>query len=286
MMSILHPPLPPPPIPDPLPPPEEGPLPRPASPSSQVVWAPSSSSAFGAWHHCRRERRGGPAARAFIVVWRQKNDEEAEQFVVSSSSPAVLDQAHNQLPPNLLPMQGRTLKTDLLIVGPKIYSDAAYRTKKVPGLLQGEVATGVGVYISMPFNQKEINVQVQASASPTSTPLQAEALALSFAAHLASQLNIAQPTFLLDCLALALAVASGCAFARLRMVFFNLLVSHRKRNPLPCCAFCRVCQAEADHDTELEAIRQRRVQELMGQHGGARWRECRVLWQLRHQSIA
>ncbi|XBH90806.1 hypothetical protein VPH35_082361 [Triticum aestivum] len=123
--------------------------------------------------------------------------------------PSKQDQAHNQLPPNQLPMQGRTLKTDLLIVGPKIYSDAAYRTKKVPGLLQGEVAIDVGVYISMPFNQKEINVQVQASTSPTSTPLQAEALALSFAAHLASQLNIAQPTFLLDCLALALAVASG-----------------------------------------------------------------------------
>ncbi|KAI4971997.1 hypothetical protein ZWY2020_002922 [Hordeum vulgare] len=61
----------------------------------------------------------------------------------------------------------------------------------------------------MPFNQKETNVQVQASASPTSNPLQVESLALSFAAHLASQLNIAHPTFLLDCLALALVAASG-----------------------------------------------------------------------------
>ena len=83
--------------------------------------------------------------------------------------PSKQDQAHNQLPPNQLIMKGRTLKTDLLIVGPKIYSDAAYRTKKVPGLLQGEVATGVGVYITMNFNQKEINVQVQASAPPATS---------------------------------------------------------------------------------------------------------------------
>ena len=32
--------------------------------------------------------------------------------------PSKQDQAHNQLPPNQLPMQGRTRKTNLLIVGP------------------------------------------------------------------------------------------------------------------------------------------------------------------------
>uniref|UniRef100_A0A8R7UJH7 Uncharacterized protein n=1 Tax=Triticum urartu TaxID=4572 RepID=A0A8R7UJH7_TRIUA len=67
----------------------------------------------------------------------------------------------------------------------------------------------VGVFISLPSNRGEINVQVQASAPPTSTPLQAEALALNFAAYFASQLNIAQPTFLTDCLVLAGAATLG-----------------------------------------------------------------------------
>ena len=52
-------------------------------------------------------------------------------------------------------------------------------------------------------------MQVQASAPPTSTPLQAEALALNFSSYFASQLNIAQPTFLADCLVLAGAGALG-----------------------------------------------------------------------------
>ncbi|XP_044342833.1 uncharacterized protein [Triticum aestivum] len=114
-----------------------------------------------------------------------------------------------QLSSNQIPLPGRTLRSDLLADGAKIYSDAAFRTKKIPGLLQGQVGTGVGIFISLPSNGGEINVQVQASAPPTSTPLQAEALALNFAAYLASQLNIAQPTFLTDCLVLAGAAALG-----------------------------------------------------------------------------
>ena len=104
---------------------------------------------------------------------------------------------------NQVPLQGTTLKSDLLIVGPKIFSDAAFRSNKVPGLPQGEVATGVGIFISIPSDQGEINVQVQASASSTSTSLQAEAIALTSAAHIASQLNIAHPIFLTDYLSLA-----------------------------------------------------------------------------------
>mgnify|MGYP005845974869 CR=1 FL=1 len=106
-----------------------------------------------------------------------------------------------QLSHNQLPMQGRTLKSDLLISGPKIYSNATFRSRKIPGLLQGDVATGVGVYISLPLNQLEINVQIQASAPPTSTPQHAEVLA--------RKLNIILPTFLIDCLSLALVAASG-----------------------------------------------------------------------------
>ena len=95
------------------------------------------------------------------------------------------------------------LKYDLLIVGANFFSDAAFRTKKVPSLPPGEVATGVRIYISIPFVQGEINVQVEASATSTSTPLQAEAIALTSAAHIASQRNIAHPVFLTDCLSLA-----------------------------------------------------------------------------------
>ena len=52
-------------------------------------------------------------------------------------------------------------------------------------------------------------MQIQASAPATSSPIQAEAFALSFAAHLANRLNIMHPTFLMDCLSLASLVASG-----------------------------------------------------------------------------
>lgn len=114
-----------------------------------------------------------------------------------------------QLPPDQLPLQGRTLRSDLLIVGPKIYSDAAFRCKKVPGLSQGSVATGIGTYLSLAQDQFEVNVQVQASAPVTSSPLLAEALALSFVAHLANRLNILHPTFLMDRLSLASMAALG-----------------------------------------------------------------------------
>ena len=52
------------------------------------------------------------------------------------------------------------------------------------------MATGVGIYISLPSEQGQINIQIQASASSTSTPLQAESIALASAANIASQLNI------------------------------------------------------------------------------------------------
>ena len=60
-------------------------------------------------------------------------------------------------------MQGHTLKSDLLIAGSKVYSDAAFKGKNVPGLMQGSAATGVGVCFSLQHDQIEINVQLQAS---------------------------------------------------------------------------------------------------------------------------
>ncbi|XP_044444408.1 uncharacterized protein [Triticum aestivum] len=109
---------------------------------------------------------------------------------------------------NQIPMQGKTIKSDLQVTGPKVYSDAAFRCKKIPGLTQGSVATGIGIYLSLPQDQLEVNVQIQASTVITDTPLQAEALALLLAARVAKQLCISQPTFLADNLSLASWAAS------------------------------------------------------------------------------
>ena len=112
---------------------------------------------------------------------------------------------------NQLSVQGKTIKSDLLLTGPRVYSDAAFRCKKIPGLTQGMVATGIGVYLCLPQDPTEINVQVQASSADTDSPLKAEALALLLAAQVANRLNISQPTFLTDCLSLASFAASSKA---------------------------------------------------------------------------
>nr|XP_045083744.1 uncharacterized protein LOC120962928 [Aegilops tauschii subsp. strangulata] len=130
-------------------------------------------------------------------------------YDVSNHMSSLQEVPQVQVSPGQLPLQGKTLKSDLLLVGPKIYSNAAFRCKKFPGLVQASVATGVGVYLSWPKDQFEINVQIQASAPATSSPIQAKALALSFAAHLANRLNIIHPTFLMHCLSLASLAASG-----------------------------------------------------------------------------
>jgi hypothetical protein len=40
---------------------------------------------------------------------------------------------------------GSTIKTDLSITGPKLYSDAAWKTRKIPGAADG-TSTGLGVF--------------------------------------------------------------------------------------------------------------------------------------------
>lgn len=59
----------------------------------------------------------------------------------------VQHQAYSSAPCNQLPKQGHTLKSDLLITGPKVFSDAAFKCKKIPGLPQGAAATGVGLFL-------------------------------------------------------------------------------------------------------------------------------------------
>ena len=108
----------------------------------------------------------------------------------------------------LLPLQGQTIRTDLLISGAKIYSDASFKCTKIPGLTHGQTATGIGVYLNSLQDQRSTQVQIQASTEPTFSPLQAEAHALVLAARVTQLLQISQPMFLTDNLSLAKAAAS------------------------------------------------------------------------------
>jgi hypothetical protein len=102
--------------------------------------------------------------------------------------------------------QGETIKTDLAIQGNKIFSDAAWKTKKVPGS-QGRVHTGLGVYCQIQQSQLMATILIQASTDKAPSPLHAEALALLLAATIADRLQASQVTFLTDNLILSRATA-------------------------------------------------------------------------------
>jgi hypothetical protein len=102
---------------------------------------------------------------------------------------------------------GGTIKTDLLITGSKIFSDAAWKTRKSPGV-QGRVTTGLGVYCQLIRQNAEEKVMIQASTSKAHSPLLAEALALFLATQIAVQVQAIGVTFLTDNLTLAKAAAS------------------------------------------------------------------------------
>lgn len=103
---------------------------------------------------------------------------------------------------------GRFIKTDLFIPGVKIFSDASWKNAKIPGLVAGTTATGIGIFMQIPEGDHCTKVQIQASAPTTSTPLQAEAVALLLAATTAQYLQVQQATFLTDNLTLARAAAN------------------------------------------------------------------------------
>ena len=86
--------------------------------------------------------------------------------LLHSNNPKNLNSQHvlHHLPP-----QGSTIKSVMLLKGPKIYTNAAFKTKKAPGIYNGQPRTGIGVYFCLPLSQGEINIQVQASALPTTT---------------------------------------------------------------------------------------------------------------------
>jgi hypothetical protein len=54
-------------------------------------------------------------------------------------------QIHEGTRPQLEAQPGSTIKTDLSIAGPKLYSDAAWKTRKIPGAAD-ETSTGLGVF--------------------------------------------------------------------------------------------------------------------------------------------
>lgn len=104
-----------------------------------------------------------------------------------------------------IPAQGETLKSDLVIAGAKVYSDASWKCKKIPG---GIGATGIGVFLQYMENGKSYNVMVQASVRQAKSVLQAEADAMLLGTKLAELLNINEPTLLTDNQILAKAMAS------------------------------------------------------------------------------
>jgi hypothetical protein len=78
-----------------------------------------------------------------------------------------MSQSHKQ---NQLPPQGHTIKTDLKITGSKLYTDAAWKTKKAPGLAS-VTATGIGVYCEIKQFGSASTVMIQASILASSSVL-------------------------------------------------------------------------------------------------------------------
>jgi ribonuclease HI len=109
-----------------------------------------------------------------------------------------------------LPKLGETLKTDNLIQGTKIFTDATWNTKDTPGL-KVEGVTGIGVYCQIKEDNFTATVMIQASTLKTPSVLQAEAEALLFAIRFAATLQLQQPTFLTDNSTLAKATSATSA---------------------------------------------------------------------------
>uniref|UniRef100_A0ACD5U6V3 Uncharacterized protein n=1 Tax=Avena sativa TaxID=4498 RepID=A0ACD5U6V3_AVESA len=103
--------------------------------------------------------------------------------------------------------QGETIRTDLDIQGSKIYSDAAWKTKKVPDS-QERILTGLGVYCQIQHDHTKATVLIQASTAKAPSPLHVEAMALLLASQIAEQLKTPQVTFLTDNLTLSRAAAA------------------------------------------------------------------------------
>jgi hypothetical protein len=109
---------------------------------------------------------------------------------------------------NTFVQPGNTLKTDLAILGPKVYSDAALKIRKLSEA-NTRSRTGLGILYDFQEEQCRTKILIQASTLPAPSPLHAEALALILAAKIAAALQLSQPTFLTDNLSLARAAAAN-----------------------------------------------------------------------------
>ena len=104
--------------------------------------------------------------------------------------------------------QGAPLNlVDTNITGPRIYSDASWKNKKIPGQTNA-AATGIGIFMEFSQNGHSFTIMIQASTTMTSSVLQAEAKALLLATQFSEKLGIVKPTMLTDNKTLAKAVAS------------------------------------------------------------------------------
>jgi hypothetical protein len=104
------------------------------------------------------------------------------------------------------PRQGDTIKTYLLIQRSKIFSGAAWKTRKVP-YAQGRVKTWLRLCQFCRQNLEE-EVMIHASTSTTSSSLLAEAATLLLATQVAAQVEVHGVTFLTVNLTLAKAASS------------------------------------------------------------------------------
>jgi hypothetical protein len=114
-------------------------------------------------------------------------------------------QGNTQVTGSQLPLHGRTLKTDLMIKGTKVFSDAAWKTKKAPELSS---VTGIGVFIQIQEIHRSGMIMIQASTPMAPSILQAEAEALLVAARIALALQLQGHTFLTDNSTLASSAAT------------------------------------------------------------------------------
>jgi ribonuclease HI len=104
------------------------------------------------------------------------------------------------------PLQGTTIKTALQLRGHKIFSDASWKNNNTSG--NTGARAGIGLFLQLQTTQANCKVRIQASTNHICSPLQAEALALVFAAKIANSLELQGVTFLTDKLTLAKAAAA------------------------------------------------------------------------------
>jgi hypothetical protein len=160
-------------------------------------------------------RISGHPSHVHLMANAIKNNLEMIDFVQDTKdrNEALINQSRTHKPvANInvqqvdLLRQGSTIKTDRHITGTRLYSDAAWKTKKVSGLLAG-TSTGIGVYCHIQEGSASSLLMIQASTQNTETVLQAEAEALLLAVMIAARLNFQCPTFLTDNSTLASAAA-------------------------------------------------------------------------------